>query len=101
MALTSDEVARLAGLARIDLTPEELDHLAPQLDVIIESVAGVAEVMGDDIPPLAHPLGLVNVTRADRLDVTDWRQLRPLLAKDAPDWDDDRFRVPRIMEEES
>jgi len=101
MALTSDEVARLAQLARIDLTPDELGHLAPQLDVIVESVTGVAEVMGEDIPPLAHPLGVVNVTRADRQDIADWRQLRPLLAKDAPDWEDDRFRVPRILEEEA
>ena len=33
--ITRDEVAHLADLARIDLTPEELDHLAPQLSVIL------------------------------------------------------------------
>ena len=41
MALSPDDVAALARLARIELTDEELAHLAPQLDVILESVASV------------------------------------------------------------
>ena len=36
--LSPDDVAALARLARIELTAEELAHLAPQLDVILESV---------------------------------------------------------------
>ena len=100
MGLTRDDVARLADLARIELTPDELAHLAPQIDVIVEAVAGVAEVKDDDIPPLAHPLGVVNVRRADQALPTDWQALRPVLEQDAPAWQDDRFRVPRILEEE-
>ena len=49
MALTPADVARLAGLARIDLSDAELAHLAPQLDVILESVARVTEVAGADV----------------------------------------------------
>jgi len=101
VGLTRDDVARLAGLARIELTDDELAHLAPQLDVIVEAVAGVAEVKDDDIPPLAHPLGIVNVQRDDVPQVTDWVPFRPVLEKDAPAWQDDRFRVPRILEEEA
>ena len=48
------DVADLARLARIELTADELAHLAPQLDVILESVAQVAEVAADDIPPTSH-----------------------------------------------
>ena len=44
MALTTEDVANLARLARIELTEAELEVLAPQLDVILESVARVSEV---------------------------------------------------------
>ena len=41
-AISRDEVAHLADLARIDLSDAELDHLAPQLSVILESVASIS-----------------------------------------------------------
>ncbi len=40
-AISRDEVAHLAALARIDLRPDELDRLAGQLDVILDAVATV------------------------------------------------------------
>ena len=50
--ITRDEVAHLADLARIDLDDAELDHLAPQLAVILESVASISEVAaGTSRPP--------------------------------------------------
>ncbi len=63
--ITRDEVAHLANLARIDLSDAELDHLAPQLSVILESVASISDVAGDDIPPTSHALPLTNVFRED------------------------------------
>ena len=98
MALTPDDVADLARLARIELTPAELAHLAPQLDVILESVARVADVAADDVPPSSHALPLTNVFRKD--------ELRPSLPRDlvlaaAPAAEQDRFRVPRILGEEA
>jgi aspartyl-tRNA(Asn)/glutamyl-tRNA(Gln) amidotransferase subunit C len=56
VALTPDDVARLAGLARIDLSDAELARLAPQLDVILQSVAQVTEVAGEDVPATSHAL---------------------------------------------
>ena len=44
MALSPDDVAALARLARIEMTADELAHLAPQLDEILESVASLSEV---------------------------------------------------------
>ena len=49
--ISREEVAHLATLARIDLSDAELDHLAPQLSVILESVASINGVAGDDVPP--------------------------------------------------
>ena len=64
-SISRDELAHLATLARIDLSDAELDHLAPQLSVILESVASISDVADDDIPPTSHALPLTNVFRAD------------------------------------
>ncbi len=97
MALTPQEVARLAELARIELTPAEVEHFATQIDIILESVASVGAVADADIAPTSHALGLTNVFRTD--------QVRPSLPvaqalAAAPAQDLDRFRVPRILDEE-
>jgi aspartyl-tRNA(Asn)/glutamyl-tRNA(Gln) amidotransferase subunit C len=67
VALTAEDVANLARLARIELSEAELEVLAPQLDVILESVARVSEVAAQDIPPTSHALPLTNVFRTDEL----------------------------------
>ena len=92
------DVARLASLARIELTDEELDQLAPQLAVILESVAKVSEVADADVPPTSHAVPLSNVYRAD--------ELRPGLTPEealagAPEVEQQRFAVPRILGEEA
>ena len=63
--LSRDEVRHLADLARIDLDDAELDHLAPQLSVILESVASIQAVAADDVAPTSHPLPITNVFRED------------------------------------
>ena len=91
------EAEHLARLARLDLAPEELDQLAGQLDAIAGYVARVAEVAADDIPPTSHSVPVTNIFRDD--------VLRPGLTAQAalaaaPDTEDGRFRVPRILAEE-
>lgn len=98
MALSPADVARLGELARISLTEDELAHLAPQLDVILQAVAQVARVAGDDVPPTSHALPLTNVFREDV--VTASLPVADALAA-APDQELDRFRVPRILQEEA
>ena len=97
-AITPDEVAHLARLARLDLADDELAHLAGQLDVILTAVAEVADVAAADVPPTSHPLPLVNVTRPD--EVGDCLTPVEALAM-APASEDGRFRVPRILDEEA
>lgn len=96
-AITRAEVAHLAKLARLDLREDELDHFAAQLDVIIGAVARVGEVAADDIPPTSHSLPLTNVFRENVVAPT----LTPQEAlAGAPATEGDRFRVPRILDEE-
>ena len=97
-AITRDDVAHLARLARLALSDEELDAMSGQLPVILGAVARVGEVAAADIPPTSHSVPLTNVLRPD--------VVRPSLPVEdvlagAPAAEGDRFRVPRILDEEA
>ena len=97
MPITRDEVAHLASLSRLALDDAELEHLAAQLDVIITAVARVQEVAADDIPPTSHAVPMTNVLRDD----IEWPCLGAAEAlEQAPAVEQQRFRVPRILEED-
>jgi len=91
MAISRDEVLHVAGLARLELTGEEVERFREQLNAILEAVGKVAELDLADIEPTAHPLELVNVWAED--------EPRESLAVDealanAPDREAGFFRVP-------
>lgn len=95
--ISREQVAHLAMLARIDCSEVELDRLAGELDVILDAVAQVGEVASDDVPAMSHPMPLSNVLRAD--------EPRPGLSPEqalsgAPDSEEQRFVVPRILSED-
>ena len=95
--ITREDVAHLGRLARLELSGEELDHFAQQLDEIIGAVARVSEVAGEDVPPTSHPLPLTNVMRSDTV--------RPSLTAEqalsgAPAQEQQRFKVPQILGED-
>src|SRR5690349_21533358 len=97
-AISREEVAHLAHLARLAVTDTELDTFAGQLDVILQSIARIGEVAAADIPPTSHSVPLTNVLRDD--------VVIPGLTQDealsgAPDAEGGRFRVPRILDEEA
>lgn len=96
-AITRADVAHLAALARISMTDAELDAMAGQLDVILGAVGRVQEVAAADIPPTSHAVPLTNVLRDD-VPVPSLRAEDALAA--APMAEDQRFRVPRILDEE-
>ena len=96
--ISRDDVANLARLARIDMAPAELDHLASELGVILNAVARVQEVAGQHVPPTSHPLPLQNVYRKD--EVTPSLTPEAALAA-APASEEQRFKVPKILGEEA
>lgn len=95
--ISTDEVARVAALARIALTNEEIERFAGELDVIANAVAKVSEVATPDVPATSHPIPLENVLREDVVGPTLDRD--ELLAA-APAADAGQFRVPQILGEE-
>ena len=94
--LTAADVAHVAKLARLDVTDEEVDLFAEQLAAVLDHADDVAALDTAGVPPTAHPLPLQNVFRAD--------EPRPSLDRDevlaqAPETEDGRFKVPRILGE--
>ena len=95
--ITAADVAHVARLARLDVTEEEIALFTEQLGAVLEHAADVEALDTAGVAPTAHPLPLRNVLRAD--------EPRPSLDRDevlaqAPDVEDGRFRVPRILGEE-
>jgi aspartyl-tRNA(Asn)/glutamyl-tRNA(Gln) amidotransferase subunit C len=95
--ISREEVALLARLSRLAVTDAELDQFAGQLDVILQAVARIGDVTAADIPPTSHSVPLTNVLREDV--VVPCLPREDVLAG-APDTADNRFRVPRILDEE-
>lgn len=95
--ISREEVAHLAKLARLAVTDQELDVFAGQLDDILDAVAKVSEVAAEDIPPTSHAVPLTNVFRADE-------PVPSLTAEEAlsgaPEVEQQRFAVPRILGDE-
>ena len=96
--ISREQVAQLARLSRLALDDAELDDLARQLDVILSAVAAIGEVTdAADVPPTTHAVPVENVQRPD--------EVRPSLPREAvlagaPEAEDGRFRVPRILDDE-
>jgi aspartyl-tRNA(Asn)/glutamyl-tRNA(Gln) amidotransferase subunit C len=96
--LSRADVARLAALARIDMTDDDLDRLSGQIAAIVDAVAEVAEVASEDVPATSHPIPMANIHRPD--------EVRPSLSQSealsgAPEAEEGRFRVPQILGEEA
>jgi aspartyl-tRNA(Asn)/glutamyl-tRNA(Gln) amidotransferase subunit C len=95
--INREAVAHLAQLARIEMTAEELDKMAGELDVIVDSIKTVSEVAGSDVPATSHPIPLTNVFRED---VPGETLTNDQALSGAPDAEDGRFKVPAILDEE-
>ncbi|MBX3443129.1 MAG: Asp-tRNA(Asn)/Glu-tRNA(Gln) amidotransferase subunit GatC [Planctomyces sp.] len=94
--LTPQLVERVARLARLKLAPDEVERFTGQLQQVLKYVAQLDAVDSRDVEPLAHPLELTNVLRAD--------EPAPGLSREAalanaPRTDGRYFLVPPILDE--
>ena len=96
-SLSRDDVAKLAGLARIEMTETELVELSSQFGTILDAVARVQELNLDGVKATSHPQPIENITRPDVV----LPSLSPTDAlSGAPAQEEQRFRVPQILGEE-
>jgi aspartyl-tRNA(Asn)/glutamyl-tRNA(Gln) amidotransferase subunit C len=94
------DVDHVARLARLDLTPEERERLRAQLGAILEHAAKIGEVATDEVPPTAWAVPRANVFRPDEPGDPVGSMPRDDVLANAPEREDARFRVPRIVEVE-
>ena len=93
MAIDID-VAKVARLARLALSDDELTRLEGELGLILEHAARVQALPTEGVDPTSHPLPMVNAFRAD--EVTEPLDRDELLSQ-APDAENGYFRVPPIL----
>ena len=92
--ITADVVAKVARLARLDLTAEEIERTTTQLADMLDHFADIDALDLADVVPMTQPYPLINVLRDD--------VVAPVLDRDevlaaAPEAEDGRFRVPPIV----
>lgn len=97
-ALPRSEVAHLARLARLAVTDDELDTFAEQLHAVLTAVTQVRAVDTAEVPPMTHAVAVTNVMRPD---VVTASLPRDDALAGAPEAEEGRFRVPRILDEET
>ncbi|AYO31050.1 Asp-tRNA(Asn)/Glu-tRNA(Gln) amidotransferase subunit GatC [Biomaibacter acetigenes] len=96
MRITKETVEHVANLARLYLSEEEKAEMTEKLNSILDYMEKLNELDTSQVQPTAHVIPIKNVFREDRI----WESL-PLkeTLKNAPDRDENFFRVPRIIEE--
>lgn len=94
MNLTRDDVEKVALLARLDFSDEELEQMTTQLGKIVGYVEQLQQLDTEGVEPLAHGVELLNVFAED--------VVKPSLSRDdalsnAPKRDDACYRVPAVL----
>ncbi len=94
MALSPSDVRKLALLARLELSDQEVEHLGPQLESILGFVAKLSELDTRAVEPMTTALDVDNRWRED-VQVNGLERDQALA--NAPSADDECFRVPPVL----
>ncbi len=96
MSLTRQDVEKVSLLARLQLTPAELDLMTEQMGQIVAYVESLSELNTENVEPMAHALDVANVFAADEL----WDSLpREAALANAPHHDREFYLVPAVLGE--
>ena len=99
MALTSNDIARIANLARLELQPAESERLLTQLNGFFTIVEQMRAVDTTGIEPLAHPVAAIqDITLRLRDDVASEPNQREANQQSAPAVERGLFLVPKVIE---
>jgi aspartyl-tRNA(Asn)/glutamyl-tRNA(Gln) amidotransferase subunit C len=96
MSLTPDEVKKIAHLARLNLSENEISVYAPQLSKILHFIEHMNQTDTSAIEPLAHPLDISQRLRSDAVTEFD---LRDKFQGIAPQVEAGLYLVPKVIEE--
>lgn len=102
MALTDQEVARIARLARLHLTPDQQVQAQADLNKILGIIEILQSVDTKGVDPLAHPLASVTDVhlrlREDVVTEVSSAERRAALMANAPGASEGLFLVPKVIE---
>jgi len=93
--LSRDDVLKLAQLARLELTDEEVEEYSRELTEILHYVEQLQGVDIDGLEPTNQVTGLTNVTRKD--EVKDYGYEPKALLKNVPETENDQIKVRRMI----
>mgnify|MGYP003558887530 FL=1 len=96
MRLDLETVEHIAALARVGLTPEEMERMRDQLSAVLDHISMLQEVDTDDILPTAQVIQQQNVMRDD---VVRRSLPRDLVLLNAPDQEDGYLRVNAVLDQ--
>ena len=97
MSVTINDVEKIAMLARLKLTEEEVDNYTGQLNQILEYIEKLNELDTENIEPLSNPVENTNVFRDDKLKSSTKTEDA---LKNAPDKDEQHFKVPKVINQD-
>lgn len=94
MAVTKNDVEKIAELARLKFSEEELENFTPQMNEILSYMDKLNELDTENVKPLSHPVEQINVFREDEMkpSVSTEKAL-----KNAPSKDEHHFKVPKVI----
>jgi aspartyl-tRNA(Asn)/glutamyl-tRNA(Gln) amidotransferase subunit C len=96
--IDKEQVHKVALLARLELTTEEEEKFTTQLGSILGYIEQLSELDVTDVPPTTRAIDVSNVTRPDDLQPYSEREA---ILNNAPDREEEFFKVPKIMKDES
>ncbi len=99
MALTSQDIARIANLARLELSPSESERMLTQINGFFDIVEKMRAVDTSGVEPLAHPVAAIqDVALRLREDVASEPNNREANQRSAPAVERGLFLVPKVIE---
>jgi aspartyl-tRNA(Asn)/glutamyl-tRNA(Gln) amidotransferase subunit C len=95
MSLNHEDIRRLAHLARIAVTDQEVTEISIKLNGVFALIEEMRAVDATDIEPMSHGIDVVQRLRADRVTETDQRAAFQAIA---PQVEDGLYLVPKVIE---
>ena len=94
MSVSKEDVEKIAKLAKLNFSDEELENFTPQMNEILNYMDKLNELDTENVEPLSHPVEQINVFREDKLKQSISTEDA---LKNAPSKDEQFFKVPKVI----
>ena len=95
MSIKKSEIAYISSLSKLKMEDAEMDNYTRQISEILEMIQQLEQVDTHDIEPMAHPL---NMKQRLRLDLVTEENDRELYQKNAVEFEEGFYKVPKVIE---